>query len=62
MGFEATLWLFGAGIVGLVASMIGVRRKPEGFKVGLFPWHGMMLLSLLLSVLMAAHLIAVWPK
>lgn len=62
MGFEATLWAFGIGLVVLAISAVGTRRKTVGFRVGFIPWHAIMLLSLLLSFVMAAHLVAIWPK
>jgi|TARA_R100000501_G_scaffold16352_3_gene29743 hypothetical protein len=62
MGFEATLWALAAGLIGLVAGALGARRKPTGFKVGFVPWHAILFLSLAVSLLMAAHLPAVWPR
>ncbi len=62
MGFEATLFGLGFGIIMLAISLLGTRRKTVGFRVGFIPWHGIMLISLLLTFVMAAHLLAIWPK
>lgn len=61
MNFEMTMVLIGIALAGGALSLWGVRQKRKPGPPPLIPWHGILFVSLLMFVLGAAHLPAVWP-
>ncbi len=61
MNLEMTLSMIGIAAFGVLLSLWAVRRKRKPGPPPLVPWHGIMFVSLLMFVLGAAHLPAVWP-
>jgi hypothetical protein len=59
--YEATLFVMALCAVLILASWAAQKRpRRDVFRVPWFPWNAVMLLSLILFVLMAANLLAVW--
>lgn len=61
MTFEMTLSAMSVAFVLGLLSLWQVRRKRKPGPPPLVPWHGVLFLSLLGVVTLAAHLPAVWP-
>ncbi|MCA3255866.1 MAG: hypothetical protein INF91_09650 [Alphaproteobacteria bacterium] len=58
MDLETTVAMFAASATLLLWSLWGVRRKRPFGTVSIMPWHGMMLVGILLVAMLGAHLLS----
>lgn len=60
MSETTTYWVFGTALLLLLLSVWRSRRPYVPGSLPIVPWTGVLYLSLVVSLLMLAHLISIW--
>lgn len=60
MSETTTYWVFGTALVLLLLAVWRSRRPYVPGNLPIIPWTGVLYLSLVVSLLMLAHLISLW--